>query len=65
MLFNAKTIPGEEQQLCYITQIEVKGVHSLPKGISPKVNVISRIEFELAYSDVTVQHVSHSTKEIK
>ena len=31
-----------------------KGVHAFPKGINPKVNVIGRLEFELAYSDVGV-----------
>ena len=32
---------------------------SFPKIISPKVNVIARVEFELAYYDVVVQHISH------
>ena len=36
-----------------------KDVHTFPKGISPKVNVIARLEFELAYYDVTVHYVSH------
>ena len=30
------------------------------KGISPKVNVIAQLEFELAYGNVTVQHVCHN-----
>ena len=30
-----------------------------PKGISPKVNVVARQEFELTYNDISVQHVSH------
>ena len=30
-----------------------------PKGMNPKVNVIARLEFELTYYAVTVQHVSH------
>ena len=30
-----------------------------PKSISPKVNVIARVEFRLAYYNVTDQHVSH------
>ena len=34
-------------------------VFTFPKGISPKVNVIARLEFELAYYDVVVQYVSH------
>ena len=29
------------------------------KDITPKVNVIVRLEFELAFQDVTVQHVCH------
>ena len=33
-----------------------KGVHSFPKGISPKVNIIERLEFELAYSDSAFKH---------
>ena len=36
-------------------------VHILLKGISAKVNVIARLEFELAYYDIAVQHVIHST----
>ena len=28
-------------------------------GISPKVNVIARLEFELAYYDIIVKQVSH------
>ena len=30
-------------------------------GNSPKVNVIARLEFELAYFGAAVQHVSHNT----
>ena len=33
---------------------EDKGVHTFPKGISPKVNVIVRLEYELAYYDSAV-----------
>ena len=36
-----------------------KKIHTSPKGISPKVNVIAQLEFELAYSNVTIQHISH------
>ena len=36
-----------------------KGLHTFPIGISPKVNVVAGLEFELAYYDVTVQHFSH------
>ena len=35
------------------------GVHAFSKGISPKVNVIARLEFELAFYDVAVQNISH------
>ena len=40
----------------------LKGAHTFPNGICPKVNVIDRLEFELAYGNVTVQHVNHYTK---
>ena len=36
-----------------------KELHTVPKYISPKVNVKGQSEFELANDDVTVQHVSH------
>ena len=29
-----------------------KGIHIFPKSISPKVNIIAWLEFELAYYDV-------------
>ena len=32
-----------------------------PKGINLNVNVIARLEFELAYNDVAVEHVNHNT----
>ena len=38
-----------------------KHVHTFPKGIRLKVNVIVQLEFELTYCDVAVQHVSHYT----
>ena len=34
-------------------------MHIFPKGISRKVNVKARLEFELAYYDFAVEHVSH------
>ena len=40
---------------------EDKGVHSFPKGIFPKVNVIARLEFELAYYDSAVLRFNHYT----
>ena len=36
-------------------------VHTFPKGMSPNVNLIVRLEFELAYYVVAVQHMSHYT----
>ena len=33
------------------------------EDISPKANIIARLEIELAYYDITVQHVSHYTME--
>ena len=38
-----------------------KGVYNYPKGIFPKVNVIERLEFELAYKDSAVQRLNHYT----
>ena len=38
------------------------GIHTFPKGICPKVNVIAQLEFELNYKEVVVQHVIHCTK---
>ena len=51
-LFNAKTIPLEEHSWYYLTHSwEDNGVHTFPKGIWPKVIVIARLEYELAYYD--------------
>ena len=36
-----------------------KGNRTFPKGISLKVNVIVRLEFELAFYDVAVLLVNH------
>ena len=43
----------------YPRAVENSGIHSFPKGISSKVNVIARLEFELTNNDVAVQHLSH------
>ena len=57
-LFNAKAILLEEQYWYYLTHSwEDKGVHTFPKGICPKVNVIARLEYELAYYDSAVQQL--------
>ena len=36
-----------------------KGTHIFPKGIKLKVNIVVWLEFELAYLEATVQHLSH------
>ena len=41
---------------------EDKWVYTFPKGICPKVNVIVRLEFELAYYDSAVQRFNHDIK---
>ena len=33
------------------------------KGISPKEDLIARLEIELVYNDLSVQHVGHFTRE--
>ena len=40
-----------------------KEVNSFPKGIRPKVNIMARLEFELAYYEVAVHQIDFS-KEI-
>ena len=60
-LFNAKVILLEEQWWYYLTHSwEDNGVHTIPEGIDPKVNVIVRLKFELAY-DSTVHCFNHYT----
>ena len=40
----------EKQQWYYLTyNWRYKGVHTILKSISPKVNVVARLEFELTY----------------
>ena len=46
----------------YNTLHRDKGVHSFPKGISPKVNTIAWLEFEHGYYDVAAQNVSQYQK---
>ena len=38
-----------------------KVIHTFPKSLIPKVTVIARVEFELAYYAVTVQYLTHYT----
>ena len=40
-----------------------KEIHNFPKGISPKLNIMARLEFELAYYEVAVQHDRLKAKE--
>ena len=62
MLFNAKAILLEEQFWYYLTlSWEDKGVHTFPKGICPKMNVLARQEYELAYYDSAVHRFNHYT----
>ena len=55
----AKAILVQEQLWYYLThRWEVKRVHTIPKGVNPKVNVTERLEFELfnkKCSDVLVK----------
>ena len=54
------TISEEKQQWYFLTHSwKDKGFHNIPKGIRPKVNIIAQLEFELAYYDVTMQHISY------
>ena len=34
-------------------------VHTFPDGINPKVNIIVRMDFELAFFEAEFQHLSH------
>ena len=38
-------------------------VHTFFMGISPQMNMIVRLMFELTYDDVAVQYISHDTTE--
>ena len=59
-LFNTKAILLKDQY--YLTHCwEDKGGHTFPKGIYPKVNVIARLENELAYYDSAVHRFNHYT----
>ena len=56
----AKSVFIEEHQWYDLThRWEAKGVYRFPKGTDPKVNVVTRLEFELSYIEVTVQQFSH------
>ena len=54
-LFCAKAIIVEEQWRWYLTNSwEDNWFHTFPKGIWPKMRIIARLEYELAYYDVAV-----------
>ena len=57
-LFNAK----DEQEWFYLTHNwGNKGVHAFLKNISPKVNVIAQLGFELAYFEAALRLEDCST----
>ena len=63
-LLNSKAIHVKEQQLYYLTHnSRDKGVHTFPKAISLKMNIKVKLEFELTYLKITVQHFSHYATE--
>ena len=43
---------------------EDKGVHTFPKGICSKVNVIAQLEYELAYYDSKVHYTTRTPPEL-
>ena len=62
-LFNAKAILLEEQLWYYLTHSwEDKEIHTFPKGINPKVNIIARLEYKPPYYDSAVHQFNHYTK---
>ena len=40
---------------------KMRGIHTFPKSICPKVNVRAQLEFELAYFEAAIQYFSHYT----
>ena len=64
-LFNAKATFVEEEQWYYLSYCWVnKGVYTFPKGISPKVNTMVRLEFELAYYEAVAQHFRYYASKV-
>ena len=49
------------QSRYYVHFREDKGVHTFPKCICPKVNVIARLGYKLAYYDFAVHRFNHYT----
>ena len=65
-LFNAKAVIGEEQWWYYLTCFWWdKGVYTIPKDISPKMNATVKHELEMVYCWIIVQHISHYPTDIK
>ena len=61
-LFNARAFLIQEQQ--YLTHCWMDNeVHTFANSTNPKVNVIARLEFDLAYFEGGVQNFSHYTME--
>ena len=58
VLFNTKPILVEEW-FYWTHNKRNKEIHTFPKSISPKVNVIAWPEIELAYFKATVHHFKH------
>ena len=57
------TNPFFKKKWYYLTySCEDKGIHTIPKGICPKVNVIARLTFELAYNDSTVLRFKYTVE---
>ena len=60
-LTSCLTKAEEPSQSYYLPIVggRIRGVHTFPKGICPKVNVIARLEYELAYYDSAVHRSSN------
>ena len=61
-IFNTRAIITEEQKwYCLTHSWEDKGVHTFPKGICSKVNIIARLGYELTYYESADQCFMHYT----
>ena len=62
-LFDVKSTFVEGQLWYNLTHIWgwIRGILSFNGGISPKLNIITGLVFELADYDVGIQHVNHYT----
>ena len=57
-LFNAESVFVEVWKTLFTVDMD-KAIHTFPKCVCPKVNVIAPQVFELANYDVTALHVIH------